>query len=227
MLIGILQTGHAPDGLRAALGDYDRHFERLLAGRGFTFRSWNVVDMDFPAGPEDAEGWLITGSRHGAYEDLPFIAPLEALIRAIRAAGRPLVGICFGHQIVATALGGKVEKFPGGWAVGPTAYDFDGETLTLHAWHQDQVTTPPPGARTIARNDFCTHAAMAIDDSILTVQAHPEYGPETIRALIDTRGRGVVPDALLDAARAGLGRHDDNDRLAAKIAAFFHERQPA
>jgi GMP synthase-like glutamine amidotransferase len=93
-------------------------FARLFEPRGFELRLWEVVDGDFPDGPDAADAWLITGSPHGVYEDRPWIAPLEAFIRDIRDAGRPLVGICFGHQIVAQAFGGRVEKFDGGWALG-------------------------------------------------------------------------------------------------------------
>ena len=109
MKIGILQTGHAPDELLHDRGDYDAHFARLLDGNGFTFRTYNVVDMDFPGSIHDCDGWLITGSKHGAYEDHPFIPPLEALIREVYNTDLPLVGICFGHQIIAQALGGTVE----------------------------------------------------------------------------------------------------------------------
>ena len=118
MKIGILQTGHSPDNMKDALGDYGDMFVKLLGGHGFDFQIWSVVDGDFPASAVDADGWLITGSKHGAYEDHDWIPPLEQLIRAIREAGRPLVGICFGHQIIAQALGGKVENSP---AAGPSA----------------------------------------------------------------------------------------------------------
>ena len=116
MKIGILQTGHSPDNMKEAMGDYGQMFEKLLDNRGFTFQIWSVVDNEFPASAMDADGWLITGSKFGAYEDHDWIAPLEELIRAIRETGKPLVGVCFGHQIIAQALGGTVEKFAGGWA---------------------------------------------------------------------------------------------------------------
>ncbi|MDA3887591.1 MAG: type 1 glutamine amidotransferase, partial [Allgaiera sp.] len=161
MRIGILQTGEAPEALRGQSGDYPAMFERLLEGHGFTFRTWRVIDMDLPESPEAADGWLITGSRHGAYEDHPWIAPLEDFIRAVHAARVPMVGICFGHQIIAQALGGKVEKFPGGWAVGPQDYDFQGRKVTLNAWHQDQVTRAPESARQVGSSPFCANAALA------------------------------------------------------------------
>ena len=227
MIIGILQTGHAPDELRPEHGDYATLFERLLAGRGLEFRTWSVVEMEFPAGPHDADGWLITGSRHGAYEDLPFIAPLEELIRAIFAADVPLVGICFGHQIIAQALGGRVEKFAGGWAVGPQVYDWGGAPVRLNAWHQDQVTQRPEGATLCATHEFCENAALLYDNRAFTVQAHPEFANDFLAGLIETRGRGRVPDARLAAAREQLGQPTDNARLADRIAHFFKERQLA
>ena len=223
MLIGILQTGEAPDALRDASGDYPDMFHSLLAGRGFTFRTWRVVDMAFPADLHQAQGWLITGSRHGAYEDHAFIPPLEAFIRNAYAARVPVVGVCFGHQIIAQAMGGRVEKFAGGWSVGATDYDFEGETVTLNAWHQDQVTAPPEGARVIASNDFCANAALLYDDRMLTVQAHPEFQPAFIDGLMQARGRGLVPEPLLAGAAQRLNDPLDTAPMADRIAAFFHQ----
>jgi GMP synthase-like glutamine amidotransferase len=222
MRIGILQTGRAPDALVGEAGDYPDMFERLLAGRGFTFRTWAVVDMAFPPDVHAADGWLITGSRHGVYEDHPFIKPLESFIRAAIAAGVPLVGICFGHQIVAQAMGGRVEKFAGGWSVGPTDYDFGDEVLTLNAWHQDQVVEPPPGATVLARGGICDVAALAYGDKALTIQPHPEFRPAFLKGLMETRGRGLVPEDRLAAAAARLGAPLSTDRTADRIAAFFH-----
>lgn len=227
MLIGILQTGQAPDALVGRSGDYPDMFARLLAGQGFEFRTWRVVDMDFPASVHEAGGWLITGSRHGAYEDHPFIPPLEQFIRDAMAAGVPMVGICFGHQIIAQAMGGRVERHAGGWAVGPTAYDFGGETITLNAWHRDQVTQVPPGATVIATNGFCENAALLYAGRALTVQAHPEFRPDFIDGLMRTRGPGLVPDDLMDRARERLTEPIDDAAVARRIADFFRHPEQA
>lgn len=224
MKIGILQTGHAPDAMRPDTGDYADLFKQLLGDQGFEFETYDVVDMQFPADVHAADGWLLTGSKHGAYEDHPFIAPLEIFIRDAYAAGAPMVGICFGHQIIAQALGGRVEKFPGGWAVGRQTYDWQGDTVALNAWHQDQVTQRPDGAEIVATNDFCENAALVYGDRIFTVQAHPEFENAFTKRLGDERGEGVVPDPLLTAARATATMPIDNHRIADQMTRFFKTR---
>ncbi|MBL4927220.1 type 1 glutamine amidotransferase [Fuscibacter oryzae] len=223
MLIGILQTGLAPDALSPELGDYPDMFARLLDGHGFSFRTYKVVEGEFPKGVADCEGWLITGSRHGVYEDHAFIPPLEQFIRDAFAAHVPVVGICFGHQIVAQAMGGKVERYASGWAVGATDYDFAGEKVTLNAWHRDQVVQVPAGAKVIASNDFCANAALLYDDRALTVQAHPEFRPEFVDGLMKTRGKGLVPDEVMAAAATRLADPLQDKTMAGRIAAFFKE----
>ncbi|WP_299282728.1 type 1 glutamine amidotransferase [uncultured Tateyamaria sp.] len=221
MKIGILQTGHAPDEVLGDIGDYDAMFARLLGGHGFEFQTFNVVDMEFPGGPEACDGWLVTGSKHGAYEDHAFIPPLEDLIRDIHAADRPMVGICFGHQIIAQAMGGKVVKFDGGWSVGRKGYTYRGRDIALNAWHQDQVIEVPEGAEVIASNDFCANAALVYGDRIWTIQPHPEFGAPMVEALATHRGPGVVPDDDLDAARAALHAPIDQTAIADDMAAFL------
>jgi GMP synthase-like glutamine amidotransferase len=226
MLIGILMAGHFVDPLRAAHGQIDGLFRRLLDGHGFAFRTYHVEAMAFPGDVRDCDGWIVTGSKHGAYEDHPFIPPLEAFIRDAHAADVPLVGICFGHQIVAKALGGRVEKWPGGWALGRTRYETtNGDVLHLNAWHQDQVTLVPEGAEILARGPDCRNAAIAYGDRILTIQPHPEFGADVIESFVATRrGTGSFPDDRMDAAGAATAAPLDSDRLAGAIARFLKTR---
>lgn len=223
MRIGILQTGQAPDALRPETGDYPDFFQRLLAGRGFDFRTWHVEAMEFPQSVHDCDGWLITGSRHGVYEDHPFIKPLEEFVRTSIAEKVPLVGVCFGHQLIAQAMGGKVERHDGGWAVGPTDYDFNGSKVTMNAWHRDQVTEVPEGATVCASNEFCENAALVYGDRAFTVQAHPEFKDDFIDGLLRTRAPGLVPPDVMAAAAARLGHDNDAAAVADRIADFFNQ----
>lgn len=223
MLIGFLQCGHFPQAAGYPTRTYSDLYSEFLSGHGLTFKTWSVVDMEFPQTVRDADGWLITGSRHGAYEDLPFIRPLEDFIHKAYAEGVPLVGICFGHQIIAQALGGKVEKFSEGWGVGRTDYRFDGKTLALNAWHQDQVVEPPAEAETIASSDFCRYAGFRYKGPALSVQPHPEFDLGAVDLLLNVRAPGVVPEDRIERARAQVDQPVDNAAMAEQIVKFFRE----
>lgn len=229
MKIGILMCGHAAAEVMDTHGDYDAMFAELLSASGFEFQTWNVEGMDFPASVRDADGWLISGSRHGVYEDHPFIPPLEDFIRAAYAAGVPLVGICFGHQIIARALGGRVEKYQGGWAIGRRGYVVDGlGTVCLNAWHQDQVIEPPADARTFATNDFTRHAGLVYGDRAWSIQPHPEFTPALIGAYVSLR-RGLpgYPDDVMDHAAAEVPNPIDSAAIADAITQFFKQPREA
>lgn len=217
MLIGILTCGPMPEALAAEHGQYLQLYSRLLDGEGFDFRSWDVFEGDFPDGPDAADAWLVSGSRYGVYEDHDWIAWLMAFIRDAAGKGKPMVGICFGHQAMAQALGGRVEKYGGGWALGRTAYDWEGETLHLNAWHQDQVVAPPPGATVTASNDFCRYAALSYGPGMFSVQPHPEFNDPIVAGLIEAR-RALLPEGLAEETKAKLGQSTDASRVASELA---------
>ncbi|MEM9854359.1 MAG: type 1 glutamine amidotransferase [Pseudomonadota bacterium] len=228
MHIGILLCGHPPETVSARHGDFSAIFAKLFEGQGLSFESWDVEAMAFPESIDAAEGWLLTGSRHGAYEDHPFIAPLSAFIEAVHAAKKPMVGICFGHQIIAQALGGRVEKYSGGWALGRQVYDYAGAEIALNAWHQDQVVARPPEARQLASSAFCENAALVYGDHLMTLQPHPEISDEILRDyLVARRGDPAYPPDIFDQASAQLGLPVDNAAIAARLARFLKDARPS
>lgn len=228
MKIGLLQCGHTAPSVIALHGEYASMFERLLEGPERQFQTWNVCDGDFPEGPAAADAWLMTGSPHGVYEDHAFIAPLERLTRQIVDASRPLAGICFGHQLIAQALGGRVIKHPAGWKLGPQDYTIDGEDrpVRFHAWHQDQVVETPQDARVIVSGPGCENAGMVIGDNVLTVQAHPEFTDAVVTELIAARRDAPgYENAPIRETAARIGTIIDRDWAAARLGAFLEQAE--
>lgn len=222
MKIGILQTGYVPEELSAEHGDYPQMFKKLLNEEDFEFESFAIVDNIFPKSIDECDAWLVTGSKHGAYEDHVWIPPLEDLIRKIYAANIPLVGICFGHQIMAQALGGKVAKFGGLWGVGAQEYSHpDGTKTRLLAMHQDQVVEKPEEAEVIATNDFCQFAGLAYKKRALSFQPHPEFTPHFMEQLIKARAGTAIPMEQATPALQDVLAANDASLYAKKIASFL------
>lgn len=224
MKIGILQTGYVPEPLVEDHGEYPSMFETMLTGHGFTFETFMVVENVFPDSVHACDAWLVTGSAHGAYEPHEFIPPLEAFIRDAYADGVPMAGICFGHQIMAQALGGRVVKFDGGWGVGHTEYEMADRNRTILAMHQDQVVEKPQDAEVIASTDFCKNAGLAYKGKAISFQPHPEFTPEYMRGLIRYKmERGGMPLEQAKAALDAIPDENDSAEIAAQLATFFLE----
>ena len=223
MKIGILQCGHLDEKIEKKHGSYLDMYSALLCGNGFEFANYGVVDGHFPASFDECDGWLISGSRHGAYDELEWIAPLENFIRQTYKNGIPIAGICFGHQILAQALGGKVEKYSGGWGIGHTSYTLvqDETTVDLLALHQDQVVETPPDARVIACTDFCANAGLAYRGSAISFQPHPEFTPQFMRDIIELRIRHGLARQTGETALAQIGTQYDSARIARLLVEFF------
>ena len=224
MKLAILETGRPPGDLADRFGDYAAMMKRML-GDGFNIDTFDVAAGQLPDDLSAYDAYLITGSPAGVYDPLPWIAGLSDFIRA--AHGSKMVGICFGHQIMAEALGGRVEKSDKGWGTGLHDYAIlraepwmDGaETIAVPASHQDQVVAQPPDTRLIASSDFTPFAALAwTDRPAISFQFHPEFAPDYAKALIEYR-RDRLPDP--DSAIASLDAPNDGARVAGWIRRFL------
>jgi GMP synthase-like glutamine amidotransferase len=225
MTLAILETGTPPAPLVERFGHYPEMFGRLLGG-DLAFESYDVAAGELPGGPADHEAYLITGSAAGVYEPLPWIDPLKAFLRAAKGRAK-LVGICFGHQLMAETFGGHVEKVEKGWGVGLHTYPIvkreawmdDVAAVSIPASHQDQVVLQPPATDILASSLFTPYAALAwTDQPAISFQFHPEFSPDYARALIELR-RDRLTDP--DAAIASLDRPNDNERVGGWIRRFL------
>jgi GMP synthase-like glutamine amidotransferase len=223
MQVAILETGKPPEPLRERFGTYPRMFADLL-GPGFDLVSYDVEAGELPEGEHPA--YLVTGSAAGVYEARPWIEPLKAFLRGVKGKAR-LVGVCFGHQIMAEAFGGKVKKSERGWGVGLQRYEvlehtpfMSGEdSVSIPVSHQDQIVTQPPATRILAASGFSPFGVLAYEDQpALSMQFHPEFSPEYAKALIELR-RPILPDA--DLAIESLNGPNDRERVAEWLRKFL------
>ncbi len=207
MRVGLLICDHVDESLfDAAGGDYDALYTTFFGKADPTLEviPYDVINGVFPADPGECDGWVITGSRYDAFDDTPWIEELRAFVRKIHEHEARLAGICFGHQIIAEALGGKVER-AGEWKVGPQVLKmapqpwFAGGELAISAMHKDVVTKVPDGAEVIAEGSTAAIPAFRIGTNILAIQDHPEYEAPFMEALINARGPLFGDDQAEDA----------------------------
>ncbi len=232
MKITILETGKVPEPIRHRFSPYADMFRTMLdtSGRPFTQDVINVIGGDDLPDPAGLEGVLITGSPAGVYEDHAWLDPLRAFIRKAYADRTPMLGICFGHQIMADALGGDVRKSEKGWGLGRHTYRVISrpsfmadapETLSIACSHQDQVIVPPKEAEVVLASDFTPNAGLAYRSGrALSFQPHPEFEDDYTLALADMR-RGSAPDDVVDKAVQSLDSASDSLLVRRYIGQFF------
>ena len=234
MRLTIIETGQVPALIRDRFPDYPEMFRQMLdrVGAGIDCDTVSVVRGEALPDPANLDAVLYTGSPAGVYDPEPWIAPLSDFIRAAAAAKTQQVGICFGHQIMGEALGGKTTKSDKGWGVGQHTYDviqcpdWSGSpcppTLSVAVSHQDQVVLCPPSASVIARSDFTPLAALDYRDfPAISFQCHPEFEPDYSAALYTARRGSSLGEAMADAAIASLSGASDRRLLASWIASFL------
>lgn len=221
--IGLLQCGYLPPDLVPEFGDYPHAFEALLSPFDLDLVTYDVQRAPLPLDPTECDGWLVSGSADSAYDDLDWIAPVEQFLRDVMAADVPLVAICFGHQLLAQALGGRVAKSTGGWGAGVHEYQLirpdecpdvpSSGSVRLIASHQDQVIELPADAVVVATTAHCPVAAFTLGPRVLAIQPHPEFSADLSRRLISLR-RERMGETIADSAMASLDEPLDQDVVA-------------
>ncbi|MEQ1786463.1 MAG: hypothetical protein ABL966_05375 [Acidimicrobiales bacterium] len=234
MRVGVLVCDHVAERYLGIDGDYTDMFTEMVARTG---ESAEVVLYDAVAGvlpgrPDECDGWLCTGSSSSVYDGDAWIEALAAFVREVHAAKVPFAGVCFGHQLVAHALGGRTERATRGWGAGALPMEVTVEepwmtpprsSATLLYSHQDQVTVLPPGGRVLASAAHCPIAMLAVDDHVVGVQAHPEFSTAYLRALLEDRV-DRIGEAGTAAAMASLEQPTDELAVAAWLLAFLRTR---
>ena len=226
MRVGILETGAPPEPLAETFGDYPAMFRALLGEDAYDYATFDVAAGELPAHPQACDAYLVTGASAGVYDPLPWIAPLKTFLREAKGKAS-LVGICFGHQVMAEAFGGRVEKSHKGWGIGLQTYPIvrrepwmdDAPSVAIPASHQDQVVLQPPGTHVLASSVFTPYAGLVwANQPSLSFQFHPEIQPPYAAALYESR-RGRLPD--VDSAIASLNAPNDNHRVGDWIRRFL------
>ncbi|MEM9705553.1 MAG: gamma-glutamyl-gamma-aminobutyrate hydrolase family protein [Pseudomonadota bacterium] len=233
MRLASLETGVAPEPLASAYGRYTAMFGRLLSGVEPKLKVDAYPVFENAAHPtlKDFDALLITGSPLAVYEDHDWIAASEELIRETAAASKPIVGICFGHQLMAQAFGGRVAKSTRGWGVGVHSYDVVAakpwmgdqppEKIRCAVSHQDQVVKAPPGAQIVAGSDFCPNGALEYAQGrSLSFQMHPEFEHTFAADLLAVR-RDRIPEQIAAPAFKSLEGDSDRALLARWIMNFI------
>lgn len=212
-------------------GEYPDMFMALLgqADPELTYSVYDVEQGEYPADIDEVDAYLITGSKSSVYDDKPWIPPLMDFVRELDRRHKKLVGICFGHQLVAQALGGKTGKSSKGWGVGlhrhtfsalPEWHDQGEPALDILVSHQDQVLENARGARVLASSEFCENAVCQVGNHILTFQGHPEFIPEYSREIMEFR-REAIGEQVYASGVASLADQPQGQRVARWVVNFL------
>ncbi|NQZ93302.1 MAG: GMP synthase [Moritella sp.] len=233
MKLGILQCDDVRNSLQSDFGNYAAMFEALFqqVDEALELRFYLVIDGQFPQHIDECDAYICSGSKWGVNDEDPWIRELEDFIRALYTEGKGLVGICFGHQLIAKALGGEVEKSPLGWGVGIAHADVLTEpswmqpkqgNIALVVCHQDQVCKLPRSATILMSNDFCPYSMFQVDAHFLGLQGHPEFTAQYSAVLMEQR-RDIIPADTINSAMDSLNYQADDKLITKWILAFLRQ----
>ena len=231
MHVGLLACDEVDERFRHIAGGFQQMYERLLSPHipALRFTRFDVQALNLPADARTCDAWIASGSRASVYDGAAWIGAVESFVRKVADSDRPLVGTCFGHQLLARALGAEVKRAPGGWgaAVLPMTVVRRQDWMTpmlptvrMQHMHADQVTDAPPGSTLLGKAPHCPVAMFQSGPRLLGIEAHPEFPAAYVRALIEDRRARIGPQAA-DDALARVDEATDSDVVGAWIARFF------
>lgn len=236
MKIGILQCDYVLEQFQPAFGDYPKMIATLFAkvSSACQFDIYQIQNLEYPQNIHECDAYITTGSRYGVNDNYVWIKRLEAFICELNQAKKPLVGICFGHQLIAKALGGVVEKSDKGWGVGVSFNQVVStrpwmephqDHLNLIVSHQDQVIRLPKSRKVdvLVRSSFCPYYMLAYNEHFISVQGHPEFSKEYSASLMNNR-RNIISSERIMNGEASLQSNVDDQLITRWIVNFFAAR---
>ena len=229
--VAILQCDDVLDKFRGRFGNYPEMVVESLreVDSHLCFEVFDVRSGAYPKAPHEFGLFVITGSKASVYDDESWIRELVQYIKGLDSQSIPVFGICFGHQIMALAMGCKVEKASKGWGVGIAsttitesgrALGFSGEVMNMIVSHQDQVVDISENAILISYSDFCPYFSVRWSESLISIQGHPEWQKEYAKVLMDDR-RDRIPESVISEGLSSLNKRLDNKGFLSNIMKLF------
>lgn len=234
MKIGLLLCDDVKPHLQETFTNYPDMFAELLLAHdpSLELQTWRVIDQQFPEHTDECDGWLISGSRHSANDDFPWVKELKIFIHKLYQEQRKLIGICFGHQVIAAALEGQVSLAQQGWGIGVYSNQLTGHrrwmspklnALRLRVSHKEQITRLPDTACVLAKSTFCPNYMVAYGDCFMSIQGHPEFSEAYSKALMLSR-KDMIPAERLEDGLNSLQHPVHGHEVAQWMLAFFNDQ---